>query len=78
MGEASDPGHYNIVIFDESRSKFILVDTTEINDDVKLKDMAEISYVDAYKNIINNSLGDRIFKQTQQNFDTKLYFRKSW
>ena len=47
MGEASDSGHYNIVIFYESRSKFILVDDTEINDDVKLKDMAEMSYVAA-------------------------------
>ena len=51
MGEASDSGHYNIVIFYESRSKLILVDDTEINDDVKLKDMAEMSYVAAYTRI---------------------------
>ena len=47
-GEASDSGHYNIVIFDKPKHKFILLDDIEITDNVDLKDMVQMSYVATY------------------------------
>ena len=51
VGEASDSGHYTIIIYDEPRHKFMLIDDTMITDGVKLQDMVEMSYVVAYTRI---------------------------
>ena len=52
IGERSTSGHYNIVIYDEANNKFILLDDSEIVDNVIIdNDMAEQSYVAAYKRI---------------------------
>ena len=46
IGEHSTSGHYNILIFDEAHDKFILMDDSEITDDVIIDDyMAQQSYV---------------------------------
>ena len=52
IGEHSTSGHYNILIFDESDNKFILLDDSEITDDVNIdEDMAQQSYVATYTRI---------------------------
>ena len=51
IGEASDSGHYTIIVHDEPQHKFILVDDTRITDCVKLQDMVQMSYVVAYTRI---------------------------
>ena len=48
IGECSNSGHYNIVVFDKHHNKFVLIDDCEIVDDVNLDDTAPMSYVATY------------------------------
>ena len=48
IGESSNSGHYNIVVFDKHRNNFILIDDCEIVDDVNIEDTAKTSYVATY------------------------------
>ena len=52
IGEQSTSGHYNILIFDEARNKFILLDDSEITDGVNIdEEMIQQSYVATYTRI---------------------------
>ena len=47
-GEASDSGHYNIVIFDKPKHKYMLLNDIDITDNVNLNDLVQMSFVATY------------------------------
>ena len=52
IGESSTSGHYNIVLFDEEHNKLILLDDSQITEDIVFdQDMAQNSYVATYTRI---------------------------
>ena len=50
IGEETNAGHYNIVIFDDEHKKFVLLDDTVIVNDVKINTyMNQSSYIFTYE-----------------------------